>query len=84
MKKNLIRYFLTICFFCTFAITSVFANSDSQKPPHCIGKKLTFIHSPKNSVSEDGFIVLYDGKSKVVFKKLFKEAIAKQMKTGCF
>lgn len=84
MKKNLVRCFLAVCFFGAFFITGVFANSDSPKPSHCIGKKLTFIYSPENIVSEDGFTILYDGKNKGIFKKLFREAIAKQMKTGCF
>jgi hypothetical protein len=46
-------------------------------------KKLAFIQSPENTVSDDGFTILYDGENKEIFAELIEQAHANQMASGC-
>jgi hypothetical protein len=73
-----------------FLVVSITVGCAATKPsskgdvssPDC-NKKLTFIQSPENTVSEDGFTILYDGKNKEIFAKLIEQAHANQKASGC-
>jgi len=50
--------------------------------PDC-NKSFTFVKSPKNKVSDDGFTVFYDGQDKVILPILIQKALVKQKLYGC-
>ena len=63
------------------AATSPSSKSEISSPD--CNKKLTFIQSPENTVSADGFIILYDGKNEKIFAKLIEQAHKNQKANGC-
>ena len=61
--------------------TSTPAKNKAEKPD--CNKTLAFVHSPENTVSADGFIILWDGENKEIFPKLMEKALENQKSYGC-